>query len=203
VVAFDTQSRPLVTWDIPGFAAFNNQLVIHVETMLLQSQLNNRLLVSPGFYFGTNDLLVPFDDLMNITLAQQFYLPTSAAPDRNTAVEVLTVADLFNSKDYYIRLADKPDPPSITLFWQYVYVRWMIALSGRPSSLWSMLEYLKLRDDIYVSKEANRIIAQYNFEKEVIGVHLRGEEWEFNCNTKFSKWDPRGRIYSCYQGRYD
>lgn len=193
----------LLTWDIPGFTAFNNQIVIHVELMIWRDRMGQRRLVSPGFYFLSDDLLIPFDKLFNMTLVGTAVLPASSAPDRNTAAKVGTIEELFASREQYVRVVDQPDPPSIVLLWEFVYWKWIVALTGSPSSLWRVLDQLQFREDIFVTQEAHRIAKKFRFEEEVLGVHLRGVEWEYNCNNKFRYWDPRVRIYSCYQGRCD
>eukprot|EP00698_Gefionella_okellyi_P007318 TRINITY_DN1783_c0_g1_i1.p2 TRINITY_DN1783_c0_g1~~TRINITY_DN1783_c0_g1_i1.p2 ORF type:complete len:356 (-),score=71.71 TRINITY_DN1783_c0_g1_i1:2480-3547(-) len=194
-----TQHELAMTWDVPGFAAFNNQLVIHVQAIQLRSAMHNRLLVSPGFYFLTDDKIVRFDELFNQTLASQHFWTGATELDKADAQRVGSVEELFSSVEPYVLVADQPDPPSLILFWEYVYVRWVLSLHYQPQVLWTALDSLQLRDDIFVTQEAQHIISQYHFPRSVIGVHLRGDEWESNCVNKFSFWDPRVRVYECYQ----
>lgn len=52
--ASQSLSRPhhqrYITWEIPGFAYFNNQLLLHV-TVAAYNPLQNHIIVSPGFDF--------------------------------------------------------------------------------------------------------------------------------------------------------
>jgi len=84
--------------------------------------------------------------------------------------------------------------------WATVYKRWLLTMHSAPWKTWRYLEMFRLNRELHATKEVRRISEQFRLN-EVVGVHLRGDEWQYNCMTVL-KWDPRRLFYNCYQETY-
>jgi hypothetical protein len=185
-----------ITWRIPTFTGFNNQIVIHIELMQV-AEKTGRKLVSPGFMFQPSPGYQSLESLFTVTddLKKHFVVgmndQIASLPARSVTME-----ELFSATDQIVNIADDGD------LWAYVYKRWLLKMHSSPATLYKYLDLLQINKDTHIARTVADIASKHKLGTEFIGVHLRGQEWKERCEGVL-KWDPRRRFYGCYQERYE
>ncbi|KAI9298299.1 hypothetical protein K502DRAFT_354300 [Neoconidiobolus thromboides FSU 785] len=153
-----------LTWEVPGFAYINNQMILHVASELYNP--TNRKVVHPKLWFpsiyNTQNKYVGINELYE----EKFENLTD-----ETYKDVDTVSEAQSSDDNYIRINNSRES-----YWSYMYPRFIIytfVIGGnwrkQAHSIMNRYQYKKggiINKCIEMAKE------QYPI-KESIGIHLR------------------------------
>ncbi|KXN68674.1 hypothetical protein CONCODRAFT_8998 [Conidiobolus coronatus NRRL 28638] len=168
-----------LTWEIPGFAYINNQIVLHVATEMFNP--TNRKLYSPGLWFPP----IHGSPSSNTKLSKIF----EVMPDMRDTPNIHYVSNTDDNNNFANGKVDdlkdiKPatsdeDVVLITnnheSLWGYVYIRFIIytfIIGGYYRALaHNIVDKYKFRDGP-IKKCTNMIMGRYPI-KDSLGIHLR------------------------------
>jgi hypothetical protein len=198
VVESDSSSSTdkYLTWNIPGFTGYNNQLVLYVEMAIAAADLGRKL-IPPGVYY--HPILLDFTDVFDGSTPQlqAVVSPTQRLKDApKHDVKTITAAQLFEQHSERIVCIDDPDG-----LWSFAYTRWLVTFHTRPSVLSTQLDLFAVRPDSRIAVAAHSIVRLFDLSNRAVAIHLRGDEWRVRCEGVL-QWDPRKQYYGCYQERF-
>ncbi|KAL7746717.1 hypothetical protein RI367_007879 [Sorochytrium milnesiophthora] len=157
----DVGIHRFLTWEVPGFAYFNNQLVLHIASEAFR--LGGRDVVHPPLRFPPRGSLPE----LYLNMSQLYDLPTTDYAPRAPPTDVAKLP--IRSLSEYVRITNKHEA-----FWAHMYTRFLVVnfVLGFTSATREAASKFVYKQGGLIDTCLQTALQQYPIQSS-IGIHLR------------------------------
>lgn len=189
------EKKGYLTWEIPGFAYTNNQIVLDIAASLFNP--TPRKIIAPPLRTPA----IRGMDWLDMPLSSIFAFEEETFT--NEASEVDTISQAIDSNKEYVNVTNKYED-----FWGYMFPRFVIyvlVFGGKwKERAHEAIRKYKIREDHPITHCINSVMKTYPIS-ESIGIHLR--TWNIDVSLvdsneceRINLFNPLRILWSCHTG---